>query len=102
MSLGPKAGGALGAALGAGLTGFTLYMAHNEGRFSLYACLIGPVAFVLGMAFLVLPVDKLVKPTEIEGRKDYNLRNPSYTPLSWVLTIVGLACGGLLFAYLKY
>ncbi|HSQ58755.1 MAG TPA: hypothetical protein VLM40_23740, partial [Gemmata sp.] len=76
MSFGPKAGGALGAAIGAGAIGFTLYMAHSEGQFSLYACLIGPVALVLGLGFLSIPIDRLVKPIEIDGRKDYNLRNP--------------------------
>jgi formate-dependent nitrite reductase membrane component NrfD len=106
MSLGPKACGALGAAIGAECIGYTLYMVHNEGRFSLYLRLIGPVALVLGLAFLLaflaLPLEKLVKPTEIDGRLDYNLRNPSYTSLGWFLFILGFACSGLFFVYLKY
>jgi hypothetical protein len=102
MAVGPKVGGAIGVVIGAGCTGYTLYTAHNDGWFSLYMCLLGPAVFVLGLAFLALPLDKLVIPTEVDGRREYDLRNPKYTTLGVCLLVLGFAASGLFFLYLKY
>lgn len=98
----PKIGGALGLVLGAGATGYTWHTAHTDGHFSMALCLAGPAIFVISLAFVLLPLRKLVVPTEVDGRLDYNLRNPKYTALGMVFLVLGFVASGLYFVYLKY
>jgi len=75
---------------------------HHEGQFSLALCLIGPIVFVTSLALLLLPLNQLFVPTESDGKLDYNLRNPSYTPLGRMILVLGAIASGLYFLYLKY
>ena len=102
MNIGLKAGGTLGIVLGGGLSGFTWYSAHHDGQFSLYVALLAPLLFVWGLALVILPIQRLVIPQEIDGKLDYNLRHPKYTPLGWGVMLCGAAAGGLFSLYLKF
>lgn len=98
----PKVGGVLGVIFGVAMTALAWYAAHNEGKIYLFACLIGPAVLPFSIALVALPPGYLMRPKEVDGRVEYDTRNPSYTPLGFILFAVGLALGGLLFAYLKY
>jgi hypothetical protein len=102
MNLSPKIHGAFGLVLGVLFTYLTWYFARSDGKIHLYLCFLGPGVIPISISLLVLPVEMLIVPKEIDGKQDYNLRWPKYTKLGWLLLGVGLALGGVLFVCLKY
>lgn len=97
-----KLGGVLGVVAGLVLTGVAWQAAHDEGKIYLLACIIGPTILQFSIALVALPPGYLMRPREVDGRVEYDTRNPTYTPLGLGLFALGLAAGGLLYVYLKY
>jgi hypothetical protein len=98
----PRIGGVLGILLGLACIGFAWYLAQNEGKIYFFPCLLGPAILPYSLALVALPPNWVMRPKEIDGRIEYDTRNPSYTPFGIVLIVIGLACAGGFYVFLRY
>src|SRR5438876_8387892 len=98
----PKTSGVIGIIIGIVCIGIAWHVAQDEGRIMLFPCLLGPAVLPISVAFVVLPVRRLLIPEETEGGLVYDLRNSAYTPLGKGLMALGFVASGLFFLCLKY
>jgi hypothetical protein len=101
MSMTPAARGVFGIIFGVACIAIAVYFARTEGSIYLFPCLAGPCAIPISIATLALPVEKLYRPTEVNGRLVYDTGGTKMTPLGYGLLALGLAGGGLLFLALN-
>jgi hypothetical protein len=96
----PATRGIFGIGLGIFMIALTVYFAHTRGAIYLLPCLLGPLLLPISFGLLVLPVEKLYKPTEIDGKVVYDTAGKSHTPLGWGLIVAGLIGSGALYLFL--
>ena len=93
-----KTYGVIGSFLGGVLTAVGLYLALQEREVYVVLTLLGPAFLVTGLAYLLFPIEKLLRPKEVEGKLVYSLGYDKYTALGWLVNLLGPTSGGLVTA----
>jgi hypothetical protein len=101
VNMSPTARGILGLVFGVFLIGLTIFLVRSEGAIYLFPCLVGPAVLPISFASLVLPVEKLYNPTEVNGKMVYDTAGTNHTPLGWGLIVFGFLLSGAFYLILN-
>ncbi|MDY3563207.1 hypothetical protein R5W23_004706 [Gemmata sp. JC673] len=102
MALSPRAGGAVGLALGAAILLYNAHSLRTEGVVYPVLLAFGVGVLPSSLGFAVLPIQRMMIPIETgDGRAVYDSQNSKLTPLGGALVGFGIAAGLGLYAFLK-
>jgi hypothetical protein len=101
LNMSPTARGIFGLLFGIALIGLTIFLVRSQGEIYLFPCLLGPAVLPISLASLVLPVEKLYNPTEVNGKQVYDTAGTNHTPLGWGLIVFGFLLSGAFYLILN-
>jgi hypothetical protein len=99
-----RIGGVVSLVIGVGLIVLNWYLASHEGKFYIALCFVGPVLAAYGLGIVIFTPQKLFRTREEvreDGERVVHTDNNQLTALGWLITLVGLALGGLMIAGFK-